>query len=270
MAETHLLTIGQFSSLSRLSVRMLRHYDDNGVLNPARVDAGTGYRWYAPTQLQDATTIRQLRDVGFSVSAIAALLPARTSPEYTRALVLQRQVLTEEASAAQQRLNHITRLIDQSRGENMPTVTVGEQTLPTQTVVALRGTIPTYTDEGLLWDKFMALLAQQGVPVSSPPGVTEHDEGYVERDVDCSVWMPVAADTPVQAPLTIEQQPEQRVAVARLVGPYRHIHEACEALAAHIQDQGFEVTGAMFNRYLNDVRTTPEDELVTEVCLPVR
>ena len=73
MAENDTLRIGAFSTLSRLSVRMLRYYDTHGVLSPASTDPDTGYRQYAAGQLAEALLIRQLRDIGFSVSAIAAL-----------------------------------------------------------------------------------------------------------------------------------------------------------------------------------------------------
>ncbi|RXL77066.1 MerR family transcriptional regulator, partial [Citrobacter sp. AAK_AS5] len=75
------LKIGAFSTLSRLSVRMLRYYDSHGVLSPASIDQWTGYRYYEASQLPDAVLVRQWRDVGFSVSAIAALLPLRNDPE---------------------------------------------------------------------------------------------------------------------------------------------------------------------------------------------
>ena len=67
MTETRLLRIGEFSTLTRLSVRMLRYYDANGVLSPAAVDDATGYRLYGSRQVRDATLIRQLRNVGVSV-----------------------------------------------------------------------------------------------------------------------------------------------------------------------------------------------------------
>ncbi len=65
---------------------MLRHYDANGVLTPALVDAASGYRWYSPKQLGDASLIRRLHDVGFGVSVIGALLATRGSAEFARAL----------------------------------------------------------------------------------------------------------------------------------------------------------------------------------------
>ena len=42
---TAMLKIGEFSKLSRVSVRMLRHYDEVGLLAPSEVDSMTGYRY---------------------------------------------------------------------------------------------------------------------------------------------------------------------------------------------------------------------------------
>ena len=100
MTETRLIRIGEFSTLTRLSVWMLRYYDANGVLSPAATDDFTGHRFYASSQVRDATLIRQLRDVGFSVSAIAALLPQRDDPEALgRALAVQRDQLVADGRA---------------------------------------------------------------------------------------------------------------------------------------------------------------------------
>ena len=57
-----MLQIGEFSRLSRISVRMLRHYDQVGLLKPVEQDAQTGYRRYAVSQLAEANRITVLRD----------------------------------------------------------------------------------------------------------------------------------------------------------------------------------------------------------------
>jgi len=41
-----LLPIGSFARRCRLSVKALRHYDELGLLRPARIDVATGYRYY--------------------------------------------------------------------------------------------------------------------------------------------------------------------------------------------------------------------------------
>ena len=69
-----MLKIGDFSKLSRVSIRMLRHYDEIGLLRPARIDRFTGYRYYTTGQLPRMNQIQSLRQMGFSLTEIIALL----------------------------------------------------------------------------------------------------------------------------------------------------------------------------------------------------
>ena len=57
-----MLKIGDFSKLSRVSIRMLRHYDEIGLLVPASTDPFTGYRYYSESQLPTAGRIAALRE----------------------------------------------------------------------------------------------------------------------------------------------------------------------------------------------------------------
>ena len=52
-----MLKIGEFSKLSRVSIRLLRHYDEAGLLAPASTDPFTGYRYYSEAQLPIANRI---------------------------------------------------------------------------------------------------------------------------------------------------------------------------------------------------------------------
>lgn len=69
-----MLKIGEFSKLSRVSVRMLRHYDEVGLLAPSEVDSMTGYRYYSERQLITAGRIAALRALGFGLSETRELL----------------------------------------------------------------------------------------------------------------------------------------------------------------------------------------------------
>ena len=69
-----MLKIGDFSKLSRVSIRMLRHYDDIGLLKPAEIDEFTGYRYYREEQLFVIARITALKDVGFSLADIIRIL----------------------------------------------------------------------------------------------------------------------------------------------------------------------------------------------------
>ncbi|NUS89487.1 MAG: MerR family transcriptional regulator [Streptomyces sp.] len=65
-----LLTIGAFAKASRLSPKALRLYDELGLLAPARVDPVTGYRLYAPEQLERARLVAWLRRLGMPLARI--------------------------------------------------------------------------------------------------------------------------------------------------------------------------------------------------------
>jgi DNA-binding transcriptional MerR regulator len=69
--------IGEFSRFTRVSVKMLRHYHDIGLLPAARVDPVTGYRYYTAAQLPRLNRILSLRALGFRLHDIAAMLAAR-------------------------------------------------------------------------------------------------------------------------------------------------------------------------------------------------
>lgn len=69
-----LLTIGEFSKGCGLSARVLRSYAGIGLLPPVAVDRWTGYRYYAPGQVQQATVIGLLRQAGMPLRDIAGVL----------------------------------------------------------------------------------------------------------------------------------------------------------------------------------------------------
>lgn len=80
MSDSTALTTGEFSRRSGLSAKALRLYDDSGLLRPAFVDGGTGYRYYLPAQLERARLVALLRRVGMPLTDVAHLL-AKASPD---------------------------------------------------------------------------------------------------------------------------------------------------------------------------------------------
>ncbi|KFM98811.1 merR regulatory family protein [Bacillus clarus] len=69
-----MVRIGDFSKLSSISIRMLRHYDKMELLQPEKVDVQTGYRYYSAAQLKKANQIQTLKDMRFSLAAIKEIL----------------------------------------------------------------------------------------------------------------------------------------------------------------------------------------------------
>ena len=102
MVAVKLLTIGEFARLSRLSPKALRLYDDLGLLRPFRVDEWSGYRYYAPSQLERARLVAWLRRLGMPLAQIGAVVEA--SPVDAIVLVTAFLRVTEAEFAERQRL----------------------------------------------------------------------------------------------------------------------------------------------------------------------
>jgi serine/threonine protein phosphatase PrpC/DNA-binding transcriptional MerR regulator len=83
--ESALMGIGAFARAARLSQRALRLYDELGLLSPARVDPATGYRSYAPEQLERARLVAWLRRLGMPLAGIREVC-ARDAAEAARSV----------------------------------------------------------------------------------------------------------------------------------------------------------------------------------------
>jgi DNA-binding transcriptional MerR regulator len=106
-----LLPIGRFARMTGLSVGALRHYDELDLLRPADVDLATGYRRYAPAQLEDARTIRVLRELEVPLDEIRAILGADDPAERRRLLAAHRarvEARTIRLQRVMHSLHHLT------------------------------------------------------------------------------------------------------------------------------------------------------------------
>lgn len=70
-----MLSIGDFSQASRLSIKTLRYYHELGLLLPEKIDSVTGYRFYSQKSLERAGEIARWKEMGFTLSEIAELIP---------------------------------------------------------------------------------------------------------------------------------------------------------------------------------------------------
>ena len=93
-----MLKIGEFSKLSRISVRMLRHYDEIGLLKPTEIDRFTDYRYYREDQLPTAGRIAALKDMGFSLADIVRILAVYDDREQLGRFFFARQKELETLS----------------------------------------------------------------------------------------------------------------------------------------------------------------------------
>lgn len=268
-----LLGIGDFSRYAGLSVRMLRHYDERGVLVPAEVDPFTGYRRYTPEQLRVAGRIRSLRDAGCGIPLIAELLPLYEDAsealrdrleahiagldEAASRLALQRQFAVSLASA----VDEVTSVVD-------------EREYPASRVLLLRRTVACYPAEGELWADLRTLLASQsGVDPSGFGeliGATYFDAEYRDEDVEMAIWRDYDGPFVPRDGFEVVDFPVQQVVWTTHYGGFETMGRATEALGTWIVENGRKRVGPLFNIYVvGPGRESDPTKWVTEVNVPI-
>jgi DNA-binding transcriptional MerR regulator len=103
-----MFSIGEFARHGRVSVRMLHHYDAIGLLRPACVDPASGYRFYQASQLAQLNRVIALKDLGFSLQQVQAIIDERVSAAELRGMLkLRRAEIHAQLEAETTRLARV-------------------------------------------------------------------------------------------------------------------------------------------------------------------
>lgn len=269
-----MLKIGDFSKLSRISIRMLRHYDEIGLLVPESIDRFTGYRFYSESQLLLANRIHSLKDMGFSLAVISEILKNYSDSQAFKQFLLLKQVeMKEQAEKISRQIRLLETTIDRiGKDDNSMEYNVTLKEMPQRYVASLRKIIPAYDKEGVLWEQMMKELAPLNAQLAAPCYTIAifHDEGYKETDVDVEVQISVQGSYKDTENVKFKTVPAVLIASATYKGSYDQITAVNQAVADWIMDNDYEMSEGMFNIYhVSPAQTQNPDELVTEVCYPV-
>ncbi len=128
----YLMAIGEFSDRSGISAKRLRTYATEGLLAPAAVDPGSGYRYYSPGQLADARVVEALRQAGVALAEIRVFMSHPSGDQ----LDLWARKLQIALKDRQDALMLARQLIDASEDALFPRATSDSKEAPMTTMQA--------------------------------------------------------------------------------------------------------------------------------------
>jgi DNA-binding transcriptional MerR regulator len=255
--DEELLPIGQFARLGRLSVKQLRHYDELGLLRPARVDAVTGYRYYRASQVRVALSIALLRSLDVPLAVVGEVLWGGAG-----ALEGVREDLEAELARRRRTLASLERVM--ARGLPSVPVRVVEEPARRVAVAAERAAGPE--DVGRAVSAALSRLVglAGGGPVRLM-GLFPVDLGEV-FDVEA---VRVLGDGEGGGGVPVRVLPGGRFACATHVGPYDQMSLTAHGVLAWCGERRCAVRGPIREVYVSDPAVTSPDHLVTHlmICL---
>ena len=275
-----MLTIGDFSRMTHLSVKALRHYHDMGVLEPAAVDPFTGYRSYDTSQVGSAQVIRRLRDLGMPLDSIAAVLAAPDLEARNREIAahltrMERQLEQTQASVAALRALLTGPAV-------RPVIEL--RTIAAVTALAVREVVDaaelnTWGSEA--FDALAAALEAAGLTAAGPyGGLFDGDFFELERS-EVTAFVPVTSETGLAGAgagvgldpagrVRLLEIPTVEAAVAVHEGAFSEIDRTYAALGEVVAERAIGVDGPIREYYLvSSADTDDVGKHRTEVCWPV-
>ena len=187
---TVLITIGDFSRMTHLSIKALRHYHDVGLLEPAEVDRSSGYRFYQPTQVPIAQVIRRFRDLGMPVDEVRAVLNAPDVTSRNQVIVAHLERMEEQLAETQATVSSLRAVLE---GPTAPAPVEYRSVGPTATL-AIRETVTAADMESWWTDAFITLrkaLEELGVSRAGPDGCLYPNEMFELEEGEMVAFVPV-------------------------------------------------------------------------------
>jgi len=267
--------IGDFSRLSRISVKALRYYDEIGLLKPVKVDQLTGYRYYSADQLPRLNYIASLKNMGLSLDEIAKLINNSLTPRQTQdILILKKAELQQRVNEERGRLEQVEKLLKQIEKEGiMPDYKIIVKKVEPQLVASVRDVLPTYGDVGRLYEEIFEYLGRKMVFKPAGPVMTiGYDNEYKESDVDVEAAVPISKKVAGQGRVKIYELPGLEQAACTVhKGRYEDIGQAYNALMAWIESNGYQISDSNRELYFTDpTKVKDPAENVTEIQFPVK
>jgi DNA-binding transcriptional MerR regulator len=229
-----MLTIGRFADATGLTAKALRHYDEIGLLVPARVDPDNGYRYYDAAQVEDAVTIRRLRALELPLDEIKGLLVAEGATLRSR-LATHGFRVAEEVRDKHSLLIELNALVEGGGDELLVEVREIPELRLAATIRHLRLVDPEGIEEMVqLARNRLARLEVE--PTGPPTALFRGGDGDGTHLVE--VGFPVAADWKGDDVLRVRTYPAAAAAMVEHTGSYHDLHVTSQRFIATVLGQG--------------------------------
>lgn len=279
-----MFTVGEFSLLAQVSKRLLRYYDEIGLLKPVQTDPQTGYRYYSAEQMSDLNRILALKDLGLSLDQIQRILRDNvTTEEIQGMLLLKKAEIEQQLRGELQRIRSIeSRLQSIRSAEAKQPLNVVLKEIPAQPVLSVRTTVDDFEAALGVFERIQRALPEKGRLPEKGGGYGLyfcmcHSGEYVERDMDMEFGRMIegGAHSPVALSggalrLTYRELPAVPVMATTVVtGALQTIHGGYREIGMWVEANAYCLAGIPREITLRYPRLADGSDLITEIQFPV-
>ncbi len=271
--------IGEFSKIAQVSGRLLRYYDEIGLLSPESIDPETSYRYYNARQLPQLNRILVLKELGLSLGQIAQLLKQDTSTDELRGMLALRKAQIEqsvqEETARLRVVEARLEQIDEHGQVQEPDVVL--KSVPEQQFLSLREVLPDMAAIQRLVQRIDSVVpAKVGRTNVGHIAVLLHSPIFEPEDRDVEVGYLLIGKTPKsvrlseERVLTVSELPAiDTMATLVHVGRIDDLHRTYGLLGTWVEQKNRQIVGTGREVLIQLPLAREDDEAVVEIQLPV-
>ncbi len=263
------LTVGDFSRATHLSVKTLRHYHQVGLLEPAAVNPETGYRYYSAGQIPVAQVIRRLRDLEMPVADVKAVLSAPDAS--ARNVLIAAHLDRLEAGLAQTRIavESLRDLLSPPGGQAV----IEHRSVPATTAAAIEAAVDR-ADLLAWWQgalgELQATARAQGLHATGPSGGVFASELFQEDRGQATVFTPVEGGVRPIGRVASLVIPAAELAIISHQGSLADADLSYAKLGSYATTHEISIDGPLREYYLRGAADTPDEaEWRTEIGWPI-
>ena len=263
-----LYKIGMFAAMNHVTVKTLRFYEKQGLLMPAVINQENGYRYYTLSQMAVLHQITALKMAGFTLEEIAHIHSGADEEAVLRKK--KSELIAKIADLTQQIAVVDGYLSKQKTGLSAPVLV---KTIPETTVAAMRVRLESYDSLFDVMPEMGALMEKAGCECALPEycftGYLE--PGYKDEDILVEICEAVTGAKGEIGGLYFRTLPEIQAACMFHRGSYGALPESYETVLKYIEENGYEIAGAIRESYIDGVWNQEEESgWLTEIQVPVR
>jgi DNA-binding transcriptional MerR regulator len=234
-------SIGEFSKITGLTVKTLRFYHEQGLLDPTHIDSETGYRYYDVSRIETARIITHLRSLDLTLEEIGEILRRGADDADLRdALARQRTVLESKIKRYREIVQSLNRFLDQEEaiGKIMAqsSFQVEEGSVGPMVVAGIRMK-GRYSECGACFGKIGKAL---GRFICGKPLLLHYDAEYRESDADFDACMPVRGGKST-ALISVRELKGGRYISLLHLGPYEELGRSYAKVLGYAREKGYQV-----------------------------
>ncbi|MDO5555954.1 MAG: MerR family transcriptional regulator [Clostridia bacterium] len=260
--------IGDFSKMSKVTIKALRYYEREKLIIPAYIDEDSGYRYYETSQLIDISNILSLKQKGLSISDIKRIV--NDNVDIKEVLINKKEELSKIINLYNYQLSQINYILEEKNMKNEIFV----KEIPAYNVYYKEGVIETYAK----LSEFVLGAGEECIKLNPnlkcvEPGycyINYLDKGYREKDIKLRYVEAIQEIGRGNDTIKFMRTKSIKAVCIYHKGDYSKLGESYNEILKYVEDNNYKICDEIRESYIDGCWNKEKvEEYLTEIQVPI-